>query len=100
MRNEDRDNLIKLIEEASTEKEFQKLFGEFIRTYDGTNDAELNFLVFGLTQLLFKLEELKLKEQGYDAFLANIEEFKTDVADIKKDYEELKSGKLPDDPAV
>jgi hypothetical protein len=86
-------NYINLIQNIKIDQELKDTFINFIDSYDGTNHEDFKIMVMSLFLMLNKFAELELKATAMDAIIENNNEFKAQVEDLKKEYEQFKAGK-------
>lgn len=98
LEQKEKENYIKLIDSLEYDKEYSDILKDFVNTYDGSNIKQLRTVMLGLIILMMSYQEIKIKADGFDALEYDNEEYKKKVSDIKRDFDNLNKGELPQSP--
>lgn len=93
-----KDTLINLYKEAKLDHPVAKMAIEFLETYDGSNEEDLNRFFTFLLMTLQDYEIADIKAKGYDAMDEAKGDADSQISKIKDDMKHLESGSLPPMP--
>ncbi|OGC68567.1 hypothetical protein A2415_05500 [candidate division WWE3 bacterium RIFOXYC1_FULL_39_7] len=93
-----KDKLISLIESLNYDSPVIDEIKVFINSYNGTNINDLNMLVFAIVTFIMGVQEMEVRAEGFDSMEYENALFQDKLAEMKRQYEILNSGKLPKEP--
>lgn len=89
-----KEEYIKLIEKTGSNEILKDVVLAYLKSYSGQDTDELKMLVLSTILTLAKMDDLKIKADAFEALLVGQKEFDSDMASIKKRYDDIVSGNI------
>ena len=95
-----KEEMLDFIDKAGSDLLLRDTLRDFVKTYDGTNQAEFEAMVMSAVGAMLKAQEYKIKVDHYDQIQDVEEEMQDRLELMKSELATLESGKLTELPPV
>lgn len=97
--SENKQDLIKILDELNYNDPIVNSLKKFITEYDGTREDDLSAVVMMLVVTFMRIQRLELKAKAFDSIEQKDEQFNKILNRMTQDYETIASGELPVEPS-